>query len=188
VSPEPVVVIGYVWGFADGFAGGAQAPASSIACDDVDGTIRRLARDGRYQDKREKLYYQRYGDRLEKLAAPWVVFWTGNASANTALVREVGMFDEAFQSWGGEDTDLGYRLHRAGATYLLCREAASLHYPHTQQEAHTVKANNRYFARKYDTPITRLRAQQDIFLIEQMIHDLNLPSCAEYEAPRREGR
>jgi glycosyltransferase involved in cell wall biosynthesis len=165
----PTVVIGYTWGFTDG----APVPESDIDPADVDGTIRRVARDDRYQDKRE-LYYGRYGERLDLLAAPWVVFWTCNASADTALVRQVGAFDEAFTSWGGEDTDLGYRLHRAGATFVLAREAAALHYPHAKENIETFRANNRYFARKYDTPVTRLRAEHDIFGIEQVIRDRGL--------------
>lgn len=176
-SAGPVAVVGYVWGFVDE----DQVPAARIAVDDVDRTISRIARDERYQDKRE-LYYERYGERLDTLAAPWVVFWTCNASANTAQARDVGLFDEAFQSWGGEDTDFGYRLHRGGATFVLRRGAAALHYPHEKEDWHTVQANNRYFAEKYDTPITRLRSERDIFSIEQAIRDLDLPRCAEYAA------
>lgn len=176
-SAAPVAVTGYVWGYADEH----HVPESTIAVDDVDRTISGIAGDVRYRDKRE-LYYERYGEQLDTLAAPWVVYWTCNASADTALVRDVGMFDEAFQSWGGEDTDLAYRLHRGGATFVLRRDAAALHYPHVKEDWRTVRANNRYFAEKYDTPITRLRADHDIFLIEQAIRELDLPGCDDYEA------
>lgn len=176
-STTPLAVTGYVWGYADEH----QVPPSRIAVDDVDRTISEIARDDRYRDKRE-LYYERYGERLDTLMAPWVVFWTCNASAGTDLIRDVGMFDEAFQSWGGEDLDLAYRLHRAGATFVLRRDAVALHYPHTRVDWRLGRPNNRYFAEKYDTPITRLRADHDVFVLEQAIRELGLPDCAEYEA------
>ncbi|WP_433607190.1 glycosyltransferase [Dactylosporangium sp. CA-139114] len=168
-SAGPVAVIGYVWGFADD----AQAAAESIDPGDPDGTIRRLAREGRFPDVRE-WYYDRYGEQLWKLAAPWLVYWTCNASANTAQARAVGLFDEAFQSWGGEDVDLAYRLHRGGATFLLSRDAAGIHHPHPKEDIRSAKANHHYFAAKYDTPITRLRPDHDIFLIEEEIRTRGL--------------
>lgn len=60
---------------------------------------------------------------LDRLPAPWRRFWTCNASAQTSQVRAVDGFDEAGNSWGAEDIDLGYRLHRNGARFVLRREA-----------------------------------------------------------------
>ncbi|MGX6601649.1 glycosyltransferase [Micromonosporaceae bacterium Da 78-11] len=165
----PVAVVGYVWGFADD----VEAAANEIDAADPDGTIARLTRDGRFPDVRE-WYYDRYGEQLWKLAAPWLVYWTCNVSANTAQARDVGMFDPAFQSWGGEDVDLAYRLHRAGARFLLSRAASAVHIPHPKEDTTTAKANHHYFAAKYDTPITRLRPDHDIFLIEEVIRERGL--------------
>jgi hypothetical protein len=70
---------------------------------------------------------------------------------------------------------------------MLSRDAAAVHCPHPKEDIRSAKANHRYFAAKYDTPITRLRPDHDNFLIEQVIRDRNLPSCAEYLAARENG-
>lgn len=45
-------------------------------------------------------------------------FVTANVSLPMALFRQVGGFDERFHRWGGEDTELGWRLWSAGAVFL----------------------------------------------------------------------
>jgi len=43
---------------------------------------------------------------------------TSNVSLPLDLFQEVGGFDERFHRWGGEDTELGWRLWQAGAVFL----------------------------------------------------------------------
>ena len=43
---------------------------------------------------------------------------TANVSMPLWLFHEVGGFDERFHRWGGEDTELGWRLWSAGATFI----------------------------------------------------------------------
>ena len=45
-------------------------------------------------------------------------FVTANVSLPLELFREVGGFDERFHRWGGEDTELGWRLWNAGVVFL----------------------------------------------------------------------
>lgn len=45
-------------------------------------------------------------------------FVTANVSLPLDLFREVGGFDERFHRWGGEDTELGWRLWSTGAVFL----------------------------------------------------------------------
>jgi GT2 family glycosyltransferase len=45
----------------------------------------------------------------------WPSFFTGNASVSRELLITVGGFDETLQLWGLDDTDLAYRLAKAGA-------------------------------------------------------------------------
>ena len=45
-------------------------------------------------------------------------FVTANVSLPLGLFHEVGGFDERFHRWGGEDTELGWRLWQAGAVFL----------------------------------------------------------------------
>lgn len=54
-------------------------------------------------------------------------FVTANVSLPLALFREVGGFDERFHRWGGEDTELGWRLWSAGATFLDDETVAVTH-------------------------------------------------------------
>ena len=45
-------------------------------------------------------------------------FVSSNISVPGSLLREVGGFDERFRWWGSEDSELGWRLWQAGATFV----------------------------------------------------------------------
>ena len=51
-------------------------------------------------------------------------FSTANASGPVELFRSVGGFDEGFTGWGGEDTEIGQRILRAGIRNFLRPEGA----------------------------------------------------------------
>ena len=59
----------------------------------------------------------------------WTAFYTGNASVRTEAVIAAGGFDETLQFWGLDDTDLGYRLARMGATVWHSMRARVEHFP-----------------------------------------------------------
>ena len=59
---------------------------------------------------------------------PWHYFLTGNASAPRQLLLEVGGFDQAFQGYGHEDLELGYRLKKTGLTIEYAPEAVNYHW------------------------------------------------------------
>ncbi len=48
---------------------------------------------------------------------PWNYCITGNFSIRRSLIEQVGGSDESIISYGGEDTELGYRFLMAGATF-----------------------------------------------------------------------
>ncbi len=54
-------------------------------------------------------------------------FMTGNSSVAAALLRRAGGFDEEFDEYGGEDTEMGYRLGAAGGVFAYAPEAVSHH-------------------------------------------------------------
>ena len=54
-------------------------------------------------------------------------FVTGNSSLRRDLLERVGFFDEDFTVYGGEDLELGYRLHIAGAQFSYLEDAVSHH-------------------------------------------------------------
>lgn len=132
-QPGPVAVVGSIFGLDqhgyDHHQRNDRSIRSLIDESDIAGSVQRLA-EGGFGDIREGLFYGKYGDRLDRWLAPWVVFWTGNASVATSALRAVGLFDETFVTWGGEDTDLGIRLHNAGVRLLLDRSAQAIHVPH----------------------------------------------------------
>lgn len=151
-TAEPVAVCGYIYGFTpDGRD--AQLINDTLDPEDVDASIANLHRLG-CLDIRED-FYARYTDQIGDLPAPWLIYWTANVSARTDQVRAVGMFDEAFRTWGGEDLDLGYRLYRDGARFVFNRAAATVHSPHERDanaDFASVAGNYEYMLRKYGTP------------------------------------
>ncbi len=153
----PVGVIGYVYGYD--FAGAdAERLREAIDVWDTDATIERMADKQVHPDIREE-FFARHAEDLAHLPAPWVMWWTCNVSVRTAQLRDVGMFDENFRSWGGEDVDLAYRLHRAGIRFELNRAACAVDYPHPKnfgQGLETSLANYRYMTTKYSSPVIRL--------------------------------
>ena len=59
---------------------------------------------------------------------PFKCFVTGNSSVRRSSLRRVGFFDEDLTAYGGEDLELGYRLHLAGIPLYYAPEALSYHY------------------------------------------------------------
>jgi glycosyltransferase involved in cell wall biosynthesis len=182
-SEVPLAVIGYVYCFNENNEDGALIE-KAIDPDNPDATIAELAEHGGWPDIREE-FYAKYGDEFWQLPAPWLLYWCCNTSARTQQLRDIGMFDTAYRSWGAEDVDLSYRLHRAGARFVLNREASSIHHPHPKSyEANmsAVAGNYRYFAAKYGTPIAQLVVDNHFFVINDIIRERGLPSCEEYLA------
>jgi glycosyltransferase involved in cell wall biosynthesis len=54
-------------------------------------------------------------------------FMTGNSSVSRALLDRAGGFDEEFSEYGGEDTEMGYRLGACGGRFRFARGAVSHH-------------------------------------------------------------
>jgi glycosyltransferase involved in cell wall biosynthesis len=160
-AAEPLALNGYVYCFNLDNED-ARLIRESVDVDDVDSTIAAMARTGAWPDVREP-FYARHSDDFGHLPAPWLMYWTCHASARTEQVRSIGMYDEAFRQWGGEDLDLAYRLHRDGARFGVSRRASSIHYPHDKDHddnARSARQNYRYIAEKYGTPITRLLVEE----------------------------
>ncbi|HEX7880474.1 MAG TPA: glycosyltransferase, partial [Candidatus Eisenbacteria bacterium] len=58
---------------------------------------------------------------------PWRYFSTNNSSVPRVDLEAVGLFDEEFRTYGFEDLELGYRLHRRGLSFGFLPGAESLH-------------------------------------------------------------
>jgi len=75
-------------------------------------------------------YIDRRG--VDRLAAnepiPFKCFVTGNSSVRRENLATVGLFDEDFTAYGGEDLELGYRMHLNGLKFYYAADALSLHH------------------------------------------------------------
>ena len=65
--------------------------------------------------------------RGEKI--PFKCFWTSNASIRKEHLVKVRFFDEAFKIAGGEDTEIAYRLEKAGTEFIYEENAICCHRP-----------------------------------------------------------
>ena len=59
---------------------------------------------------------------------PFKCFVTGNSSVSRQTLLDVGLFDEDFHAYGGEDLELGYRLHRRQIAFRFAGDALSHHH------------------------------------------------------------
>jgi len=53
---------------------------------------------------------------------------TANLSMSRELLNKVGLFNESFVHYGGEDTEFGYRLFRRNINLTFAKEAIGYHY------------------------------------------------------------
>lgn len=129
-SEFPTVIIGYVYGFeVDAATEKKMAPL--LAAQDADVIIAELAKLGA-NDIRERQYSE-LGDNITNWPAPFDIFWTCHVSAEREELLKAGLFDESFNSWGGEDVDLGVRLFQNNNLFTMERAACSFHWPHQKE-------------------------------------------------------
>ncbi|GHJ06929.1 MULTISPECIES: glycosyltransferase family 2 protein [Micromonospora] len=180
-TPDPLAVIGYVYGFT--LDGDDSELERMIDPWDADATIAGFAARGEHPDVRDE-FYRRYHDDFADLPAPWIMYWTCNVSARTSQLRDVGMFDESFRNTGGDDLDLAYRLHCDDARFVLDRAASAVHYPHPKDFAQNLKSmmvNYHCMIEKYRSPVMPLLLAAPTihpFNINDVIAALRLPPAA----------
>lgn len=123
-------IIGYVYAF--GLHGTeAEKLLPMMSSKDADSSLKHL-KDASALDLREP-QYKRIGSDLSKWPAAFDIFWTCHVSVERKMFMDVGGFDESFNSWGGEDVDLGIRLFKAGTEFYMDRELCSFHWPHPEE-------------------------------------------------------
>jgi GT2 family glycosyltransferase len=120
--------------------------------------VARYGDDPAFQDIRHPDFVD-CGFDLDRRAVPWMLFWTGNCSVAAADFWRVGGFDEDFNGWGGEDIDLGFRLHRAGLRLRLAPDIWAVVAPHdrdTSANDEALKTNVTRFLHKFPEPIVEI--------------------------------
>lgn len=93
--------------------------------DDVRRGARRIPEDGSPDDWRSLFYRRNRKLQIGDVAFRAVV--SSNMSVERELFDEVGGFPSGFHAWGGEDTELGWRLWNAGAFIAVDNEAVVYH-------------------------------------------------------------
>ena len=140
--------------------------------DDVDASLVNLSRHPVLQDCRTPFLHS-IDYLLERIALPWILFWTGHVSVRKTEFEGVGGFDEWFSSWGGEDVEFGLRLHKSRCSFELLRGVESIHYPHFrdgESKRLASKKNVIYIHEKHKMEETRLMLNhnwQDILVLPQ---------------------
>jgi hypothetical protein len=82
--------------------------------------------------------------------------WGCNFSVELDVMRIVGGFNPNFTTWGGEDQEFGYKLHRCGINIALCREAMAIHLPHSKDGLAMAKQSDSNLSREtqhYNDPM-----------------------------------
>lgn len=107
-----------------------------------------LAENLLFQDKRQFAFEN---ERNEKYN--WTLYYTGLNTVSKKVFDEIGGFDEAFEAWGSEDVDFGYRISKKYSIGFL-NKLHAFHIPHDRDviknEISNVK-NIKYMLRKYNT-------------------------------------
>ncbi|OEE60106.1 glycosyl transferase [Enterovibrio norvegicus FF-454] len=130
VSTHPIAIVGYVYGF-DLDEEGVKKMESVISPNNVDAILRELDKQGMHDIRQSQ--YDDLGQNISDWPAPFDLFWTCHVSAEREELIKAGMFDERFNSWGGEDVDLGVRLFRNNNMFIVDKSMASFHWPHPKE-------------------------------------------------------
>lgn len=145
------VLIGFSYGFDEFEVKNEDTLSALYQEHKVDGIFDILQQDNRFPDCRyERLNSIKGG--LKQCRYPWFVFWTCHLSCRTDLLRKLKGFDEWFNSWGGEDMELGIRLFLAGAKFDMLVDCIALHLPHEKPSDEVMKSgqeNLNYIIKKH---------------------------------------
>ncbi|WP_164821214.1 glycosyltransferase family A protein [Paenibacillus koleovorans] len=88
--------------------------------------LERLSVPGRYSD----FVLDQFGQDLSGIRLAWLSCLGSNHSATTRIVRQIGGYCEDFVEWGEEDLEFAYRMHQAGAVYVLDQDLIRYHQEH----------------------------------------------------------
>lgn len=87
-------------------------------------------------------------DNLRLSNAPFRFFSGGNVAFSKKWLEKAGWFDEAFEAWGGEDGEFGYRLYRAGCFFQSAMGAMAYHQEPPGKENETDRAAGKAITEK----------------------------------------
>ncbi|MFD3257366.1 glycosyltransferase [Paenibacillus lentus] len=76
---------------------------------------------------------ERFSENAGAFRTAWHLFFSCNISVRRDRLMEVGMFNDEFQGWGLEDSELGYRLEQAGGSFVFNKKALAYHVHHPSE-------------------------------------------------------
>jgi glycosyltransferase involved in cell wall biosynthesis len=85
-----------------------------------------------------------FGEDLEGFEFPWMAFLTGNVSIRKQFIEQAGLFDEEFINYGYEDWELGYRLYKMDAKFVIGNDLGTYHQEHPVGESKWMEAIGSY--------------------------------------------
>ena len=100
-------------------------PCGMLSLPDIETVNEKMKRDGHVLDWRMPMYRQTDNLRFERY--PFRAVCGGNIGFHKSLFMRAGEFDEAFQAWGKEDTEWGFRVWNRGDYIVPLYEACGLH-------------------------------------------------------------
>ncbi|MGR5148958.1 glycosyltransferase [Photobacterium alginatilyticum] len=127
---HPIAIIGYVYGF-DLNSEGIDKMNTVIDANNVDSILYQLHKQSAFDIRQRQ--YDDLGENITHWPAPFDLFWTCHVSAERNELLKAGLFDENFQSWGGEDVDLGVRLFLNNNMFIMNKSICSFHWPHPKE-------------------------------------------------------
>ncbi|MGL5646436.1 MAG: glycosyltransferase [Clostridium sp.] len=173
-----IIVIGYVYGFSQ-FNENNKIMIENIDLENMEESLKKI-KELNIKDMREFLY-EKHGEEIYKWKSPWIVFWGTNFSVSRDFLLKGELFDEKFESWGGEDIEFGINLLERGGEFHLNREAATIDYPHEklnkfqenfQQAFIEMRRKHRYIHNKYDRIDTFLSIYVDLFSVNTIMEEI----------------
>lgn len=153
----PCAVAGYVYGYRPA---GAPSPefANAVARAAPERVLAEFRDHPEFADFRDDVLTDCDFD-LGRFSVPWTLFWSGNCSVPAREFWAAGGFDEDFRSWGFEDVELGFRLHRRGLPLRLNRDAWVIEAPQERDETAVwegAQRNIELFLRKHPEPVVEI--------------------------------
>jgi validoxylamine A glucosyltransferase len=133
-------VVGYTYGYRP--YSPTPGLAEAFATLSPDQVYERYRADPLFRDSRHEALADR-GFDLSGLHMPWLFFWTMNVSVHADDYAAAGGFDEGFHSWGGEDLELGYRLHRRGVPFVSDVRSWAMEIPHERDRDGCIASDKR---------------------------------------------
>ncbi len=158
-----LVVLGLSYGVSEFTTENSEKLIESVNAEQMDTVFANLVLHPELYDCRFE-YLSSINFNLDLMNTPWVIFWTGHVSFKKISFDFVEGFDEWFQSWGGEDVELGIRLHQKGCKFALLHSMESIHYPHHKdpnEKKLNAQNNIRYICDKHKSADVQLLKHHD---------------------------